>query len=636
MRPVAQDSEDSALTVKSAATAALNAELVDASGLGRLRRRLATIGSCELAGLLRVEADLEAAAAAACAWLVEHDKSNPNWLSWALAVGACPNTAPDALKWLAGADRWQLRRAVASNPALPADTLAGLSRDDSVGVRAALAGNPRLPHAAAAVLCTDAAVLVREVLGRRDGLDARILRRLAADPEMSVRSAVAENDQAPAGVLPRLARDHSAEVRVNAAQNPRAKELLLASMAGDPSEDVRIAVAHNLTTPATALEFLAQDGSQVVRAVVARNPNTAQEVLTMLASDPRREVQAAVGLSGRATPQMLETLASHNPGMLECVAEREGCVGPDQLRSLAAMGGDVGAGVATNTSTPPDVLTMLASDPNWTTRARVAHNRNTPPDVLRMLARDPDVDVRAAVAGNASTPLSVLKDIGTDCITVTEVSPPNRYAAASLATDNCGAIRWYVAEFSDCGDVLAAMANSQDSTVRSAVAGNAATPLSALAGLAADDRAKHQIAANPATPPRWLSRVLAFEAPKDTATNPATPTGTLTMLATDSDPDVRAAATESLKRRRMRRHGTPANIREAVCRYWREPEYLMRSGVHDSAECDRLRCDESRFEAQLRRSYRKMPDPFRVRPIEHHATPAPTPRTLTTAGPGHL
>ena len=116
MRQDTHNSEDSAALIKSAAEAAVDAGLVDASGLGWLRRRLATIGRCELAGLLRVEADLEAAVAFACARLAGHDESNSSWLGWVLAVAACPHTAPDALKSLARADRWELRRAVASNP----------------------------------------------------------------------------------------------------------------------------------------------------------------------------------------------------------------------------------------------------------------------------------------------------------------------------------------------------------------------------------------------------------------------------------------------------------------------------------------------------------------------------------------
>ena len=116
MRHEAATGAHTAAAIKSAAEAALDAGLVDASDLPRLSRRLATIGHCELAGLLRVEADLEAAVAFGCGWLPGHDESNSSWLGWGLAVAACPDTAAGTLKWLSGADRWELRRAVASNP----------------------------------------------------------------------------------------------------------------------------------------------------------------------------------------------------------------------------------------------------------------------------------------------------------------------------------------------------------------------------------------------------------------------------------------------------------------------------------------------------------------------------------------
>ena len=383
------------------------------------------------------------------------------------------------------------------------------------------------------------------------------------------------------------------------------------SMAGHPSEEMRIAAAHNLATPAASLRALARDDSEVVRAVAARNPSTPLEAFAGLASDSSSIVQAAVGLSGRATPEMLEALASTNLVAFEAVAQHDVPLRPNQVRSLAAMGGDVGAAVASNAATPPDVLSILATDPVWTTRAQVAENRNTPPDVLRTLAFDPYAEVRASVAGNASTPLIVLKDMGTGNIAVIERSPPHPYVAAALATDSCEAFRWWVAEFSDCGEVLAVMAKNQDSEVRSAVAGNPATPVRALAGLATDSYAKHQVAANPATPPRWLSRVLAFEAPKETARNPATPAATLRMLATDPDAEVRAAAAASLKRLSMRRCGSVSSIRNAALSILHAPEYWMRSGGHDPGGCDRW-CRDAIFDARMRRSIRQMADPWSV------------------------
>ncbi len=63
--------------------------------------------------------------------------------------------------------------------------------------------------------------------------------------------------------------------------------------------------------------------------------------------------------------------------------------------------------IASNPSTPPEVLTELATDDRWQVRKAVATNPSTPPEVLIQLASDKDWDVREAAAGNPATPLDL-------------------------------------------------------------------------------------------------------------------------------------------------------------------------------------------------------------------------------------
>jgi len=88
---------------------------------------------------------------------------------------------------------------------------------------------------------------------------------------------------------------------------------------------------------------------------------------------------------------------------------------PELYRHLVSTLSEEGRDkVAKNTSTPPDILTMLAMDEDWQVRWGVAMNTSTPPDILTTLAEDPDVDVRWHVAGNTSTPPDILKTLGKD------------------------------------------------------------------------------------------------------------------------------------------------------------------------------------------------------------------------------
>ncbi len=77
---------------------------------------------------------------------------------------------------------------------------------------------------------------------------------------------------------------------------------------------------------------------------------------------------------------------------------------PDVLAVLAAdPDPDVRAAVAANESTPTEVLDRLAADggaDGWLIRATVAVHPNTDPDTVARLAVDPDPHVRQAAAGN--------------------------------------------------------------------------------------------------------------------------------------------------------------------------------------------------------------------------------------------
>jgi hypothetical protein len=60
--------------------------------------------------------------------------------------------------------------------------------------------------------------------------------------------------------------------------------------------------------------------------------------------------------------------------------------------------------LACGKNTPPETLTILASDEDCLVRYKVAQNLNTPPETLALLAKYGDCLVRYWVALNPNTP----------------------------------------------------------------------------------------------------------------------------------------------------------------------------------------------------------------------------------------
>jgi hypothetical protein len=65
--------------------------------------------------------------------------------------------------------------------------------------------------------------------------------------------------------------------------------------------------------------------------------------------------------------------------------------------------------LASSRKVPPDVLSVLARDPDFGVRLFVARNENTPIFLLEKLAKDPNMDVRVSVAGNIKTPVRLFE-----------------------------------------------------------------------------------------------------------------------------------------------------------------------------------------------------------------------------------
>jgi len=146
---------------------------------------------------------------------------------------------------------------------------------------------------------------------------------------------------------------------------------------------------------------------------------------------------------------------------------------------------------AGNPQCSPQVLELLAGDPNWTVRQRVVQNPGCPLPLLQQLARDPDRFVRRAAARHPLAPERLL---------------------AALAGDPEAWVRAGVASLRRCPQpIFQHLARDPSPAVRRRVASNPACPPPLLARLAHDpDPEVRQAAANnPACPPqhRMLSQL---------------------------------------------------------------------------------------------------------------------------------
>lgn len=210
--------------------------------------------------------------------------------------------------------------------------------------------------------------------------------------------------------------------------------------------------------------------------------------------------------------------------------------------------------VATNPSTPPDALMVLARDPDKEVRQKVATNPSTPPDALMVLARDPDEDVRLHVASN---PL-----VREELLAVQANDPYNyvrEWAASNPLTPQ---------------ELVVALADDQDEGVRKNVARNPLTPPEVLMALAGDsDRnVRLQVVTNPSTTPEVFV-ILAGDPDegvrREVARNPSTPPDALTVLA--SDPVMAVRRWEEAKNPL-----TPAEVLEVLASH---PEDSVRQEV---------------------------------------------------------
>jgi hypothetical protein len=229
---------------------------------------------------------------------------------WGTDTFIGPNTAPKALRVLAGFNDWRLRQAVAKHPNTPEPTIALLARDSDYDVRTSAAQHPLLHQRDLKRLGSDPHFAVRLAIAERPDTPAVVLDTMIFDDTDHVREAVLANPRLGAEAftlhnsvmlgtlvtqraLTKLARGNSM-IRKIVASHPQCRAKLRAELAIDSDWRIREAVAAHPSAEASLLVTLAGDGDRDVRAAVASHHNTPLPELLLLAADSDHNVRTAV------------------------------------------------------------------------------------------------------------------------------------------------------------------------------------------------------------------------------------------------------------------------------------------------------------------------------------------------------
>lgn len=145
----------------------------------------------------------------------------------------------------------------------------------------------------------------------------------------------------------------------------------------------------------------------------------------------------------------------------------------------------------------PGLLSFLSDDSNNKVRLGVASNGSTPSDVLKKMLVDSDVDMRKALAGNSKTPSDVLTFIASqhkqtdfrELLTDNHNTPKS--LLAGYASDKNLRVRRFVASNIECPpELLTRLSYDKHPKVRVAVARNFLTPKEVLLELYSDEDEK--------------------------------------------------------------------------------------------------------------------------------------------------
>ncbi len=251
-----------------------------------------------------------------------------------LVVALSANTTSEELAHLLKVGVGYARRRAASHPALPQEMIDDLLRDGTDAMRAAAASNPSLSREGAEVAARDGAASVRAALAASPAVSAELLARLAGDDAAQVRAGAASNSAADPSLLAELANDEEPGVRAAAASHPRTSRETLAQLARDPDSSVGAAVARNASCPSELLTELVGLAPESVLA----NPSASKALLAAGTMVELPHLRATVATNPTTPPKQLRILARDDEvEVLRAVAEHPATPAAARRRALRRL-----------------------------------------------------------------------------------------------------------------------------------------------------------------------------------------------------------------------------------------------------------------------------------------------------------
>jgi predicted DNA-binding WGR domain protein len=427
-----------------------------------------------------------------------------------------------------------VRKSVAQRICFPSSAIDRLTKDKNIEVLLIALSNPAFPRPelirqllslrgnTVKELCEHLKVPVefleekaksgayQRLVAGNSSTPASVLEYLSSVKDKDVRNAVAENRSTPVAVLVSMFRMNDVEINKSLAVNANIPVWMLEELSKNKDDWVLYGVAGNLSTPSGILENLSKKRNREVRRCVAENEVTPKSVLGELSKDSGF-VRFGVAFNSSAPMTALEELSNDKDY-------------------------DIRAGVAANASSPVHLLEKLSSDPDKWVRRAVAANPNTPDYVLEVLSRDIDYAVRAKVAHNSSATIAALKVLSNDAKKWIRVIAKKRFFALTNL--------WRI-DLQKCLDRLRraiacelnAQANGSIPSTSDVSSGDLLRALEWLECI--DSGANNRDLTRVSRSKDWLTRLGA-------ALHPNASKGILELLSKDSDPDVAAAANNSL------------------------------------------------------------------------------------------
>ena len=432
---------------------------------------------------------------------------------------------------------------VSTSASCPSMILESLARDQLFEVRAATSISTAASAALLAHLATDPDIDVAEIVAANPATHQTQLRFLSHHAHASVRASAAANPANP--FWENMVTDPDPEVRAKAATNPRCDPTLLTRLSGDPYPEVRAAAAaHDRCPPEMVVRLCADLVSSVVIEAATRQ-DLSREAFETLAAGPAPGCGILAGRSD-CPPDLFDVLAAGPEMQAHHRAASNAACPPRVLRRLHKDGLDphLLRSIASNPSTPPDLITTLAAHPDAAIRGGVAANPSCPHPVAQGLLSDetdPDA-VTEITAGFAANPLCSQDELRR------HATHPNTNVRAAVAHNPTTPT-----------DVLDRLAVDADTDVRLRSATNVNTPLAALERLIADpdDEVRQHLALHPSLTSEQVGRLAehpngpaAFNALND----PRCPTDALLFAMGEGDDASYGIAKDTLARRLNARH----------------------------------------------------------------------------------